>query len=102
MFSRIKQAMAARRAARQMEQQRLHRLLAALVRQAQAAATVRHLALVQALALRWLPARLRLVLDLALQQRLLALPIHMPGSQKSTACSARTAKRSTSKRRRAR
>jgi len=102
MFSRMKRAIQARRVAQQAMEQQAVRLTAALARQAKAAVTVRQLALVQALAQHWLPARLRRVVEQQLQAQLVALPIRMPGSPRSTASSAKTARRSTSKRRRAR
>lgn len=106
MFSKLRKVMAARAAARQLATQarvrREQRLARALLQQAQAAATVRQLALVEHLARSWLPARLRAVVQQALQEQLAALPIHSPGSPRSTGSSGKTARRSTSKRRRGR
>ena len=103
MFSRMKQAMQARRALAQVQQQQAQRLTLALARQAQAASTVRQLALVDNLARCWLPLQLRKVVVQALQAKRVALPLPIPspGFPKSTVCSVKTAKRSTSKRRRA-
>jgi len=111
MFSKLKQVLKVRAAARLAKDRADQRLVAVLLRQVQAAATVRQLALLQALAARLLPVRLRRVLRLAVRAQVLALPaplpVHQPrqgrttGSRKSTGSSKRTG-RSTSKRRRAR
>lgn len=102
MFCRIKKALAARAAARATQEQRAQRLALVLARQAQVAGTVRQVGLLEHLARCWLPERLRLVVQQELQARVLALPIPAHGSAKSSASSARTERRSTSKRRRAR
>lgn len=102
MFAALRSMMQARREARQAQTRAQQRLQLALLRQAQAAATVRQLALVDSLARSWLPRPLRLAVVAVLQRRLAALPIHSAGSPKSTASSVKTGKRSTSKRRRAR
>lgn len=102
MFSWLQRTMAARAAAAQVRERQAQRVTLALARQAQAAATVRQLALVECLARSWLQARLRRVVDQQLQAQLVALPIHSAGFPKSTAFSGKTARRSTSKRRRAR
>jgi hypothetical protein len=104
MFSAIKQALTARTVARRAQQVQVQQVLLALVRQAQAAATVRQLVLVQELAQPWLPAPARQVLALAVQQQVVQLqagptarlaPGEAPGRR-------RDGKTSTSKRRRAR
>jgi hypothetical protein len=76
MYSWMRRKMAARAAARLAQERAAQRLALALVRQVQAAATLRQLALVQALAaaLPSLPARLRRVVAAATAQRLLELP----------------------------
>jgi anaerobic glycerol-3-phosphate dehydrogenase len=88
------------------------RVLLALARRAATAATVRQLALLEALGARLLPARLLPALQQAVQVRLVELPLvpalpgvrtRSRGSRKSTASTAApTARRSTSKRRRGR
>lgn len=107
MFCAMK-AMLAGLAARLREPQRAamreqQRVLLALARQAQAAATVRQLAQVLLLGRLSLPARQQAVLQQAVQVRLVQLPLLIPtrGSPKSTGSRSKTA-RSTSRRRRAR
>ena len=98
MFSWLLKAKAARVA----RARAANRLALALVQQARAARTVRQLALVEHLARSWLPARLLMVVQQALQAHLVALPIRSDGSPRSTGSSGKTARRSTSKRRRRR
>ena len=101
-FSWLKQRMAARAAMRLARARQQDRLALVLAHQAQEAGTVRQVALVQALAQSWLPARLRRVVEQQLQAALARLPIRTPGSPRSTGSSGKTARHSTSKRRRAR
>ena len=103
-FDGLKAMMAARAARRAMAQQVTHRLLL----QVQAATALRPLSAVALLLsqMPWLPARQRLLLQQAMAAQLLhlrpLLPTPSRGSRKSTASSGKTARRSTSKRRRAR
>lgn len=102
MFSWIKKVLNRRAAERLQVQVRQARLARALLHQVRQAVGVRQLALLDHLLQCWLPVHLRRVVRLELQARLLALPTQTPGCRKSTACSDRTARHSTSKRRRAR
>ena len=102
MFSKLLKVMAVRAQAQEMRARQQQRVTLALVRQAQAATGVRQLALVDSLARLWLPARLLPLVVQTLQAQLVVLQTRTPGSPKSTGCSARTARRSTSRRRRRR
>lgn len=108
MFSWLQRTMAARAAARaaarQAQEREAQRLALALVRQAQAAGTVRQLALVQALVpgLPCLPARLRAVVRAAVAQRLVELPapvVPNPASWTSSSSKTRRGKSTTRRRR---
>lgn len=104
MFFAIRRALTARMQARAARRAQELRVLAALVRQAQAAATVRQLALVQALGQPWLPARARAVLALAVQAQLVRLqagPVASSSRRSPRSSSSRTRRaRSTTRRRR--
>ncbi len=99
MFSWIKRAMERRAARLAVQQAQALRVQRVLLEQARGARTVRQVALVQHLAASWLPARLRLEVDKALQAALVLAPT--TGFPRSTVSPKRTG-RSTSKRRRAR
>lgn len=103
MFTWLRQAMARRAAVRQARQLEAQRLATALMRQVQAATTLRHLALVQSLAQSLLPARLRAVFLAALAQRLMDLPAPLvapsPGSRRSSSSRGRTGRRTSKQQR---
>lgn len=101
MFSRLRKVMADQVQARALLVQRQERVQLALVRQAQAAMAVRQLVLVDSLARLWLPVRMQQAVQVALQDQLVAMTRTL-GSLKSTGSSAKTARRSTSRRRRRR
>ena len=109
-FDGLKAMMAARAARRAMAQQVTHRLLLQVQapKPPQTATTQAPLSAVALLLsqMPWLPARQRFLLQQAMAAQLLhlrpLLPTPSRGSRKSTASSGKTARRSTSKRRRAR
>jgi hypothetical protein len=106
MFTWLRQMMAVRAARRRAQETAAQRLAVALVQQAQAATTVRHLALVQALAQEMysLPVRQRLavrrLVALAVERRLLDLPAAPNrASQTSSSSKVQTGRRTTKLRR---
>lgn len=102
MFSKLRKVMADRAQARAAQVMLEQRVMLALVRQAQAATGVRQLVQVQHLARLWVPAQLLHLVEQTLQAQLVLLQTRTPGSPRSTVSSAKTARRSTSRRRRRR
>lgn len=105
MFSRLLKAMVARQAAARQKEAAAQRVLVALLRQVQAAATLRQLVLVQALAqdLPSLPGRLRAVVRQQVALRLVQLPAPVvaqsPASRRSSSSKTQRGKSTTRRRR---
>lgn len=101
MFSRLRKAMQARAAVRQTQEEAEQAVAKALVRQVQAAATVRQLDHLLRLATRLLPGGRHLALVVAVASlKLVALPVQpIPASPRSSSSRTRRGKSTTRRRR---